>query len=566
MEVYILKSVACLGVLFGFYKLVLENTSLHTTKRFYLLASVLVSVLIPFITFTSYIEVVPITNESVMAATNIETPMNNAAERSTNYLPYLLGGLYGLGVLLFSLRFGSNIRRILKNARQHPTIKKSSLFHVLLNFQVTPHSFFSYIFFNKSNYEAGNIPQEVIAHETAHVQQKHSWDIVFFELFRIVFWFNPLCYFIKKSIKLNHEFLADRAVLNQGADTTKYQHILLDFSSGSGVQHLAHSINYSSIKKRFTVMKTHTSSRTAWFKRLLVLPLLALLIYGFSNKETVAIPAKAPTENQINHTDSQYSILDIKATPEQIEIYNRLAKKYNAVPIEKRKIGGEDLKTLENIYRLMDADQKERALPFPECKQKEKVINISVDKSTISINSNKVTLQSFAGELDKITMDWTIDQIKKAHMNIQIRDANSYFMEKLELEYKKTQLYQHKKHSLIPPPPPAPDAPRAIQNVNGIENKMPPPPPPAPNTPTVVGSSRNITVPPPPPPPVSPLDHVIKMAKMNATFFYEGKEITSDKAVELIKTNENLNIQTTGHSSKNPQVRISKKAITIDKN
>ena len=73
-----------------------------------------------------------------------------------------------------------------------------------------------------------------------------------------------------------------------------------------------------------------------------------------------------------------------------------------------------------------------------------------------------------------------------------------------------------------------------------------------------------MNVPPPPPPPVSPLDHIVEMAKKNATFYFEGTQITSDKAIEIIKKNNDLNIQTTGSSSNNPQVKISTKPITFN--
>jgi bla regulator protein BlaR1 len=68
-----------------------------------------------------------------------------------------------------------------------------------------------------------------------------------------------------------------------------------------------------------------------------------------------------------------------------------------------------------------------------------------------------------------------------------------------------------------------------------------------------------------PPPPISPLDHVIKMAKKDATFYYEGTKITSDKALELLKNNKNLNIDTRNIDSEKPIVKISKEPITIKK-
>ena len=69
--------------------------------------------------------------------------------------------------------------------------------------------------------------------------------------------------------------------------------------------------------------------------------------------------------------------------------------------------------------------------------------------------------------------------------------------------------------------------------------------------------------PPPPPPPKSPLDHVIEMAKKGAVFYLEGKEISSDKAIDALKKNKSLNIETKASNSKKPKVYITKKPITI---
>ncbi len=230
MELYLLKSAAVLAVLFAFYKVFLENTSIHNFKRFYLFGSLLASFLIPLITFTSYVEVspiVPIYNEEIPQLVYTET------EKTISHWPFVLWAIYGLGVLFFSIKFFRNLFGLIQQIRKNPKYHNSRFIHVLLKETIIPHTFFNYIFLNKKQFENHEIPQEVIFHEETHARQKHSLDIVFMELLQIVFWFNPLFYFIKKSIKLNHEFLADRAVLNAGAETSAYQKILLAFSSNA---------------------------------------------------------------------------------------------------------------------------------------------------------------------------------------------------------------------------------------------------------------------------------------------------------------------------------------------
>lgn len=288
MLLFILKSSACLAVFMLFYKLLLERESAHTFKRFYLLGALVSAILIPLITFTTYIEATPIELpvDTFEMATAPYVPEQILAV-DTSYLAIILWCVYLLGVLIFSIRFGKNLYNIVKRIKQNPKFKNRFVFHVLLTELVPPHTFLNYIFFNKEKYEAHEIPKEVFLHEETHAKEKHALDILFVEVLQILFWFNPLLYFVKKDIKLNHEFLADKAVLKNGVALENYQNTLLAFSSHASEPQLANAINYSSIKKRFTLMKTHTSKTAIWVRSLILMPLLAILIYSFSSTKLV---------------------------------------------------------------------------------------------------------------------------------------------------------------------------------------------------------------------------------------------------------------------------------------
>ena len=242
MEIYLLKSGVCLAILFLFYKLFLEKENLHNLKRYYLLGILVMSFGIPFISFTIYTEVSEITNNIDL----INTSGRNTTETNSfiDYLPTLFWIVYFIGVAIFSIRFGKNLLTILSKINRNQKLKVSNFINVLLIEKVIPHTFFNYIFLNKQRFELQEIPEEVLVHEQAHAKQKHSIDLLIIEFLQIVFWFNPFIYFIKNSIKLNHEFLADQAVLNQGITSKDYQKILLAFSSSAATPILANSINY----------------------------------------------------------------------------------------------------------------------------------------------------------------------------------------------------------------------------------------------------------------------------------------------------------------------------------
>ena len=293
MFLFILKSSACLASFILFYRLCLEKMSVHVFKRFYLLGALLLSIVIPLITFTQYIEVKePVsllsTQNFILTDTITNEPIN------IDYKSTILWSIYVLGVVLFLFRFFKNLFQLNKKIRKNVKFKNKEFINVLLNDLVHPHTFLNYIFLNKTSYEKNQIPDEVLLHEQTHVKQKHTLDILFIELLQIILWFNPLLYVIKKDIKLNHEFLADQAVLKKGVNYSTYQKILLAFASsdsfGKDKYSLVNAINYSLIKKRFTVMKTQTSRITFWLRSLLILPVLCMLIYSFSSKNVIEKP------------------------------------------------------------------------------------------------------------------------------------------------------------------------------------------------------------------------------------------------------------------------------------
>ena len=298
MLLYILKFSACLAVLLLFYKLFLERENMHVFKRFYLLGALAFSLIVPQLVFTEYLALEPVP-EVVMEPTTdtVVQPMVQstdvigvppALETDIVDIAPLLWGIYFLGLIFFGLNFIKNLVQVYQRIKNNPKERKDPFVRVLLRETFPPHTFFNYIFLNRVKLESNKIPQEVLLHEETHAKQKHSLDVLFIELLQVAMWFNPLVYFARKSIKLNHEFLADSEVLKKGMDSSTYQNTLLSFMVPKNQnQPLANAINYSSIKKRFTVMKTQTSKKSILFRSLLILPIIATLLFGFSETKRV---------------------------------------------------------------------------------------------------------------------------------------------------------------------------------------------------------------------------------------------------------------------------------------
>ena len=301
---YVLKFSGCLVVLYSFYRVFLENEKNHGFKRFYLLFTLVGAIVLPLITISYSVEVNAIANANIESAVpaiidNPETMYLEITEDNVSffeaYYPAMLWIIYVAGFVVFAIRFFKNTRRLNKLILKNEKIWGKHSIKVLLPFSLIPYSYFNYIFVEKEAFRSKSIPQEILEHEEAHVRQKHTLDLLILEVLQIIFWFNPLFIFIKKSMRLNHEFLADEAVLKQNFSPHAYSNLLLESSINSHQNGITSSFKQSLIKKRILMISNSFSGKRIGLKMGLLLPVICCCVYFFNN-DIVAKPI--PLENQ----------------------------------------------------------------------------------------------------------------------------------------------------------------------------------------------------------------------------------------------------------------------------
>lgn len=337
MILYLLKSGILLLVFYAVYKLWLENEKMFRFNRIYLLGSLVFSFVIPLQLFsfeplfqndlsTVQLEGIAIrTNRVVLNNAHIMQDIFDTSIKIYVLVAIVLAFHFTLNLILFSRKLKSkNIQFI--NGKKVILIEESIL----------PHSFWNAIFINKNEFEKGKIPSELIVHEKAHLDQKHTLDILFIEIFQIVFWFNPLLLFYKKAIKLNHEFLADEVVNIQFQSVRNYQNLLLDFASNKNTVALASNINYLITKKRLLMMTKKKSPIKIVLKVFSVGVMYALLLFVFSTKATAQ---KGSNKADVKDKDL-YTMANIEKLPEfpggLTEFYKFIGKKFK-MPAEAQK-------------------------------------------------------------------------------------------------------------------------------------------------------------------------------------------------------------------------------------
>ena len=466
----------CLMVLLSFYKIFLESEKAHVFKRFFLLGSLILSIVLPLITLTYTTEAAP-SNFLIAASSNTGISADASDKESFNdnlfsqFLPYVLSLIYVSGVLFFSFRFFRNIRDIQKRITNNEKKSFHSYVLVLLKSNFNPHTFLSYIFLNKDQYETQQISKEIILHEKAHADQKHTLDIILMELIQIIFWINPLLIWLKRSARLNHEFLADEQVLKEVKDVSQYSEVLFNYVGGTHQVSLSSSINYSLTKKRIVMISKSFSSKKLLTRLGLLVPVLGCCILLFNN-EIVAKPVLASTES------------------------NRFAPVYSN----------------SEIINSVETENKYLSIQEPE-------IKIKIEGKNLWINGKATEPEGLAKTIDKLTKNWSNDNLENASIHMNIKDTDEAFMEILNEEFSKTRLARVSGHAFLPPPPP-PMPPSSEQ--------IPPPPPPMPPSKEQV---------PPPPPPAS----VHEMERENRKMTEAQKAIMNEERQKIRDIQQELN-------------------------
>ena len=288
MIMYLLKLNIALILLFSFYKLMFTGDTFFSWRRVTLIGMYLVAMLVPVMDFSAWLS-------------NSEGMTSIANEYATVVLPAVSTSSQGGGVLLWELivlivysvvacvlllRFLWQLVSIilLKNNSQSSYICDTEVY--LLTDDEGPFSFFDWIFINPERHKSDEI-EEIMMHELTHCQQLHSIDIIFSELFCIIFWFNPFVWLLKREVRLNLEYLADNSVLANGRDNKEYQYHLLGLTYKKNVATITNNFNVLPIKKRIKMMNKKETKGILKAKYALYIPLVAMLL-AVSNLEAIA--------------------------------------------------------------------------------------------------------------------------------------------------------------------------------------------------------------------------------------------------------------------------------------
>ncbi|MEM7374936.1 MAG: ankyrin repeat domain-containing protein [Bacteroidota bacterium] len=323
MSEFLIKSSLILAVFWLFYKLVLERESFFAANRLYLLGTLILTFVLPFVTLpelmdvqgivSTFIEQVETAQPSVQVqeSKSLETAITapavhqprefqsvappTATDNSSHWgLREWILACYYFGIAIFSLHLLTQLWGIfLRLFRQADRI--DGIDYILINSPLIkePCSFFRYIFIDPERYDYETYEQ-ILSHEEVHIQQRHSIDLLLAELVTIILWFHPLVWLFRKEVEKNIEYQTDDLLLTgKKVEKAQYQMNLLKVATYQKPLAITTNYNQSLIKKRILKMSSKKSNPHSYWKYAFIAPVVFMMLLIMNKPSSFAKLAPA---------------------------------------------------------------------------------------------------------------------------------------------------------------------------------------------------------------------------------------------------------------------------------
>ena len=373
---YIIKVTSILALVWLFYSIALKRHTFYTANRWYFLAGVLSAFVLPFLSFPQFAATNPVIRRTAEQFCELDVshlvfmlsqPQTAQTVMSaTDLIVWVIGG----GMVLFLFHFCCKLASFFRLRRRASEQLFENTKIWILTEKTNPFSFWGHIFINPALHTEAEMA-EIIAHEIFHIKQKHTLDLVFTELLVVVFWFNPFAWLLRKAVRQNLEYLADRHVLNSGFDIMQYQYILVRTSiAGTPGLSIAHNFTFSNLKKRIVMMNKKPSSRMAMLKCLLLIPLFTFAWVGTHARnitqrlnDIVLIQQEAPIEQVETiapKIQDSIKVVGVRSQPKKEVIKYVDTLKINAEAQMEMAIRQQEIARLQNEIAKMQKEVAEK--------------------------------------------------------------------------------------------------------------------------------------------------------------------------------------------------------------
>lgn len=307
---YILQTLAFQLFFLLVYDVFLKKETFFNWNRAYLLGTSILSLVLPFVKIPELQKAIPqsfVVNLPTVVIGEPAKKVNEAIQLNTVYIQQesfnYLQAIFYIGLAIAFLIFAVKLVSILKLASTNPKRWKGDFLIVKLLKSTAAFSFFNYIFIGENLKETE--AQQILEHEKVHVTQKHSWDLLYFELLRIAFWFNPLIYVYQNRTAELHEFIADSKAVKQDNKSAYYQNLLAQVFDTKNVSFTNSFLKQSLIKKRIVMLTKQQSKQIFKLKYALLIPVVfTMLVFSACENQNIS-----ETENEKAIDLEQYKVV-----------------------------------------------------------------------------------------------------------------------------------------------------------------------------------------------------------------------------------------------------------------
>jgi len=346
--IFILKSSGLLAMFYFAYIFLLRKETFFNSSRWFLIAGLITSVIMPFVVYTKviWIEAPPVSSPAPVITTtantikSIPTSNHDVVAYKPQYRPttvtvvekenfeinwsLVLTAVYGIGFLAFMIKFALDFYSLNTVLKGKKIEQQDDFKFIDIKENIAPFSYFDYIVYNSSLYTAAEL-ENILEHEKVHSNQKHTVDVLISRIFCILFWFNPIVWLYKKAILQNLEFIADSEASKKIADKKAYQYTLLKITTHETCVAITNHFYQSLIKKRIVMLNKNQSNKRNYWKYSAVIPALGAFVLLFQIR-TIA-QEKKQNEAAVTQRDT------IKDSEETIKITkNTTDKELNELP------------------------------------------------------------------------------------------------------------------------------------------------------------------------------------------------------------------------------------------
>ncbi len=284
---YILKVNLAIAVAWLLYRFTFRQLTFFQWNRFYLVGSLVLSFILPLLRLprgsqlAAAVDLSGINWEYVDHL--VQAPVLFVPESAGISTRFLLLGIYLSGALVLMALFVWKYLQIRSMTSPSKRVKGKGIKVYVQDSERGSFTLFRRVYLDRHTWE--NQVGHVFRHEMVHASQLHTLDQIFMAFVGVLLWFNPFVFLLSRSVRENHEYLADDFALREPGALAGYLACLRDETIRQYSPTVASYFKSSTIKKRIIMLTNHhTKSHKKWYY-LAALPVVGLMLLAFQASE-----------------------------------------------------------------------------------------------------------------------------------------------------------------------------------------------------------------------------------------------------------------------------------------